>query len=197
MKTMIKAGLFAAVSLMLATQASAAVVAGGVVNGLTTFVDTNDSRVWARLDNFFNTSMDDMATAVTAAGFTVADRSQVEGLLNTLPLPDAATWDGYRAIMGGAPNRDLIWGGYGPPISGSYGWAYAYRGDGAWSFVDTTFAGNQVANGGTDSADENIWAYQAGRGNGAVPEPTTWALSIMGLGMAGAALRRRRVLAAA
>lgn len=36
-----------------------------------------------------------------------------------------------------------------------------------------------------------------GAGGGAVPEPATWALTILGLGAVGAAMRRRRRLAAA
>ncbi len=60
-------------------------------------------------------------------------------------------------------------------------------------------SGNVVVNIGTDSADnvgpilDNALITQsAGRG---VPEPSTWALMLGGIGLAGASLRRRRAIA--
>jgi hypothetical protein len=38
--------------------------------------------------------------------------------------------------------------------------------------------------------------FRIGQGGGAVPEPATWAMMISGFGMAGAMLRRRRMIAA-
>jgi hypothetical protein len=66
-----------------------------------------------------------------------------------------------------------------------------------FNYVDV---GDQVnrtldLSGNPDSLD--IWYVRDVNGSGAVPEPATWALMIGGFGMAGAALRRRRTMAAA
>ena len=78
------------------------------------------------------------------------------------------------------------------PLSSSYPWtSYTI------SFVAAN-AGNVKFFLGTDSADnvgiliDNV-SLSIG---GAVPEPATWAMMIMGFGLAGSALRRRRALAA-
>lgn len=65
-----------------------------------------------------------------------------------------------------------------------------------WNSGDATSATFELVNNnlnyhGNDFALDDISF------SGAVPEPTTWALMIMGFGGAGAMLRRRRVLAAA
>jgi len=56
--------------------------------------------------------------------------------------------------------------------------------------IDFTVSGTNFA-----TISDTILVNQ-GAGLAAVPEPTTWALTIAGFGLAGAALRRRRALAA-
>jgi hypothetical protein len=171
---------------LLGAAAHAAVVTHADVNGLATFQDTNTGLVWVGLGNFFNMGYPDMESIVTAAGFTVADATQVHGLLDTLPL-DAGQWPSYRAIMGGAPVRELIWGAY-LPTSPNLNWAYAYSTDGVWSFDEATGVPlGVIPNADTPIADMNIWAF---RTDSAVPEPAYTVL----LGVLGAAacfLRRR------
>lgn len=189
-------GGFAVLALAVVSPVSAAVVVGPNIGGYATFTDTNTGRDWVRMDSFFNKSHFDMKQAVQAAGFTVAVWGDVNQLLSTLPLPDAATWDGYAAIMGRAPNRALIWGSF-DPINGNgmIDWAFASRGAGAWTAFNFQWPAFTVPNGGSGSADMNIWAYSGG-GNPSVPEPAAWALMISGFGLMGMALRRRRTIPA-
>ena len=165
--------------------AQAAVVNHADVGGLRTFQDTITGRVWLDQDNFFGMTTNQMVSAANAAGFTFALRSDVDTLLSSLPLT-GGEWSSYKAIMGDAPNRELIWGSYDSSTPNA-GWAYAYSGDQSWTFVDNTVGYNDVPNAGSDAADMNIWAYQTG----AVPEPETYALMLAGLAAVGAVARRR------
>jgi hypothetical protein len=180
----------AAAALAFGTAASAAVVVGPTVGGYSTFTDTNTGLNWVRMDSFFDKSHNEMATAVTAAGFTVAGWSDVSALLETLPLPNAATWDSYAAIMGRAPNRELIWGSFAPVKSnGNIDWAFSFRGASSWTAFNFDWPANTAPNAGTRDADMNIWAFVGG--TPPVPEPATWAMMIAGFGLVGAAMRRR------
>lgn len=175
-------------ALGIAQGAQAAVIGSADVGGLATFQDTNTGRVWLELDNFFGKTTTEMVAAAQTAGFTFATTADVHQLLDSLPLT-SGEWPGYEAIMGGAPNRGLIWGSYddgGDPLL--VGWAYAYDGDTAWNFVDATFGVNDVPNAGTPEADMNIWAYQAGQ---AVPEPGSLVLAALALAGICAVGRRR------
>jgi hypothetical protein len=190
-------GVLAAVALLLGgvTSANAGVIPHSDVNGLGTFQDTNTGDVWLKLNDFFGESYNQMKATAEANGFTVADNAGVHVLLDTLPLPDAATWDSYAAVMGKAPNRDLIWGAYlPPPGSTTDSWAFSSRGDSSWSFADNTgFGFDSVPNDPNfpQFEDMNIWAFQSGQS--AVPEPGT--LTLMGIGIVGIAgygWRRRK-----
>lgn len=179
-----------AAALTLGGAASAAVVAGPSIGGYDTFTDTNTGWHWVKMDSFFNQSHNSMASLVSAAGFTVAEWDDVDGLLSTLPLPDAATWDSYAAIMGRAPVRNLIWGSFAPvKTDGRVDWAFAFRGDTSWTAFNADWPADTIPSEGTDLADMNIWAYVAG--DGRVPEPATWAMMIAGFGLVGFAARRR------
>ena len=172
-----------------AMSAQAVVIDHANVAGFKTFQDLNTGRVWLDMNNFFNMTTDDMVTAAAAGGFTFATTADVNGLLGSLPLT-GGEWPGYKAIMGDAPNRELIWGSYDDGTPGNVGWAFSFSGDSTWSFVDDATASNGVPNGGSPDADMNIWAYQTGVA--AVPEAETYALMLAGLGVLGAAVRRRK-----
>jgi hypothetical protein len=166
--------------------ANAAIVNSADVNGLTTFQDLNTGRVWLDLNNFFGQTTNQMVATANAAGFTFATEADVHQLLDTLPLT-GGEWPTYAAIMGQAPNRDLIWGSYddgGDP----YGWAFSFNGDTVWTFVNNTVGGNDVPNSGTDFADMNIWAFQTG----VVPAPEPSTLAILAAGLLGLAAASRR-----
>lgn len=181
-----------AVALSFAQTATAAVVIGSNSGGYSTFVDTNTNRQWVKLDSFFNRTSTSMFADVTAAGFTVGTRSDVEQLLNTLQPMSGADWASYAAIMGRAPNRNLIWGAYGPVNgNGDVGWAFAFQGDSNWRYLDNAVSANVVPNGGSEVADMNVWAFRL-RDVGAVPEPATWLMMIMGFGLIGASMRRKQ-----
>jgi hypothetical protein len=180
--------LTVAMAFGIAQGVQAAVIDSADVGGLATFQDTNTGRVWLELDNFFGKTTTEMVAAAQSAGFTFATTADVHQLLDSLPLT-GSEWPGYEAIMGGAPNRGLIWGSYddgGDPLVA--GWAYAYDSDSAWNFVDATVGVNDVPNAGGDLADMNIWAYQGGH---AVPAPGSLVLALLALAGIGAVGRRR------
>lgn len=179
--------LTVAMAFGIAQGVQAAVIDSADVGGLATFQDTNTGRVWLELDNFFGKTTTEMVAAAQSAGFTFATTADVHQLLDSLPLT-GSEWPGYEAIMGGAPNRGLIWGSYddgGDPALA--GWAYAYSNETAWNILDVSDAVNTVPNAGTDFADMNIWAYQTGQ---AVPEPGSLVLALLALAGIGAVGRR-------
>lgn len=182
--------LFLAATLLttiVSTSAHAAVVLGPTVGGVATFTDTTTGRNWARLDTYFDKSHDQMAADIAGKGFTVALTADVDALLGTLPLNNGE-WTGYAAIMGRAPNRDLIWGSFAPVSqSGMIGWSFAFSSQNAWTTNLDVFPSNVVPNGGGSAADMNIWAFASGN----VPEPASWAMMITGFGLIGSAMRRR------
>jgi hypothetical protein len=179
-------------STLLAGAAQAAIVAGSTINGIGTFKDTNTGLNWARLDTYFDQTHNFMAADVTSKGFTVANAATLNTLLSTLPL-NGGQWSSYAAIMGQAPNRELIWGSIAPVnTNGNIDWWYAYSSDTSWQTESNAWPANIVPNGGGSSADMNIWAYTGD----VVPEPASWAMMIAGFGLVGAAMRRRAMVAA-
>jgi hypothetical protein len=181
--------LVAALLGLASTTVNAQVVAGGTVGGFGTFVDVNTNRVWLRMDNFFDESADQMLAAAQAQGFSFATQADVNQLLGSLPL-NGGQWSSYAAIMGQAPNRDLIWGAYEGSNPGSVGWAFAYSDYQAWSVIDNVDSSGSIPNEGSPEADLNLWAFQTGTPS--VPEPASWAMMVGGFGVVGGALRGRR-----
>ncbi len=181
------AALIACLAMTATTTAAAPIVDVPDAGGYAAFQDVATGRIWLDLNNFFDTSYNDMAAAVQLRGFTVASRADVEQLLNTLPLT-GGEWSTYSAIMGRAPNRPLIWGAYLSTIT--LNWAYSYDLSSAWSFQDSTgIPLDSPPNTGGPDADMNIWAFQ--EGGAAVPEPSSIALLGLGL-LALAAFKAKR-----
>lgn len=176
------------------THAAAGVINSADVGGYSTFTDTQTGRVWLDMDNFFDaasnngTSGFDMITAAQSAGFTFATRSDVEALLNTLPL-SGGEWATYAPVMGYGIPRELIWGMYDDSSGNPYGFAWLYSSNASWNYQDDFSDANTISNQGIDSAvDMGIWAYQ--NGVASVPEPST--IVMLGLGAMGLAYRTRR-----
>ena len=152
----------------IASYAKGNVIDHADVNGFKTFQDTNTGFVWLDMDNFFDSATgtssftpNDMIAAATNAGFTFATKTNVEALLNTLPLTGGA-WFSYAPIMGFGAPRELIWGGYDDEDSSNpfLGWAFAFSTDSAWGFADNILDPYLVAAGNPPGAqDLGLWAY--------------------------------------
>ena len=189
---MFKFAFAAVAAAALAGSASAAISIGPTVADIATFTDSTTGRNWAKLNTYFDKSYDFMAGDLGERGFTYATREDLEALFASFDV--SADFAGSAAIMGKAPNRDLIWGAY-SPLNQDNTIKWYYTAGFGWAVEENTnFLANQVPNGGTDDADMNFWAYVAGAG--AVPEPASWAMLIAGFGLVGAAARRRRAIAA-
>jgi len=151
--------ILSAVVLGTASFANATIINGPNIGGYTTFQDLSTGRTWLDLNNFFNQSYSRMAATATSLGLTLATEADVLQLVSTLPLT-GGQWSTYASIMGSAPNRELIWGGYADPGTGAHGWAWSNNGDISWNDEhQTQFRDNQVENHGGPYADMNIWAY--------------------------------------
>ena len=153
-------GAAALAGFLAAAPASAQIVNSPDVNGLRTFLDQSTNRTWLDLDNFFNQTPNQMLVTANAAGFTLASAADVQQLVLTLPL-GGGQWASYAAIMGQAPNRNLIWGMWDSGTQGSQAWTYAYDTDAAWQTQPNTGINwNTVPNGNSPDADLDLWAFR-------------------------------------
>ena len=75
---------------------------------------------------------------------------------------------------------------------GSVGWTYAEGNNqvGTGSLGNYSYSANQGASWGS-AGGVNPYLIEVNVRSGAVPEPATWAMMLLGLGLAGAVLRRR------
>ena len=171
----------------------ATVVNSADVAGLRTFQDTGTGRIWLDMDNFFDagatsgTTGNAMIAAAQAAGFIFATKSDVEQLLNTLPL-NGGQWATYANVIGYGHPRQIIFGMY-DDNADPFGVAWAWSDDSNWNYADDTTYANEVQNGNASgSVDMGIWAYKLASND--VPEPDM--LALLGLGFLGLCVARRK-----
>jgi hypothetical protein len=197
MKKLLVGGLLA----LCAIPAHANIVAGGNVDGFGTFVDESTGRTWLRLDNFFDKSPDQMVAAISGTGFQLATYDDLAPLLASLTPITNTGWNADAAIMGSAPDRNIIFGAFAGSTPGMVGWAYGADWDTVWSVLFDQAPSFVTPNGGTDAADMNLWAYQEKPDNGdntnpaGVPEPMSWVMMLSGFAAVGFAMRSRRQVA--
>ena len=119
------------------------------------------------------------ANGLQTLGTDVADwRADANGVVQDLSGPISWTAPAGAPVDLGV-NGGAIWGAaIGGPVSG-------VSTDAHWIWS------------ATDPSGEAFFSTTISAVGGAVPEPSEWALMIMGFGLAGAALRRRRAVAAA
>jgi len=181
-------------TIALCQAAHANVVNSADVAALRTFQDSSTGRIWLDMDNFFDADATSgitgnaMIAAAQAAGFTFATKSDVEQLLNTLPL-DGGQWTSYANVMGYGHPRQLIWGMYDDLNGDPFGFAWAWSDSFSWSYADDVTSANAVQNEGANGAvDMGIWAYKLASND--VPEPDM--LALLGLGFLGLCAARRK-----
>ena len=177
-----------AFSLAAALTTKATVIDVAPTGGYGYFQDTNTGRIWLDMNTFFSTSYGSMLTTATGLGLTVADLADVQELLNSLPLT-GGEWPSYSAIMGSAPNRGLIWGGYDNGLPNTtYDYAWSYSGDLSWNYDAVNHDYSVIENFGQLEADMNIWAYREGS---AIPDCSS-TIVLLALGAAGLVELRRQ-----
>jgi hypothetical protein len=85
--------------------------------------------------------------------------------------------------MGSAPNRDLIWGDFGPvDAAGMVGALWSNTTELYWHYIPSSNLASEVPNANGPYADLNLWAFVE------VPEPASFV--VFGAGLIGILLSR-------
>lgn len=119
------------------------------------------------------------------------------GLWTKLPNAAGAIQLASGSVMTTVGNNwvDAFWTPVAATIGTQYFLTFSSSSNGVAGDTNNPYAGgNVLANSGYESFDGYDYAFRtfASDGVGGVPEPTTWALTIAGFAMIGAAARRRR-----
>jgi hypothetical protein len=170
-------------------------------NPYRTFQDTTTNLIWLDLDNFFftDTTYNSLIPLLSGSGFHLATQAELDALGLSIPAVPA-NFAAEAAILGanypGSPHapggRSLMWGIYedGDPSDGvSYLYRYDY--DTSWNYSpNVVAAGNILRLENNFAQDLSAWVV-ADAANTKAPEPGT--ITLLGAGLAGLAMLRRRV----
>ena len=197
---------FAAVLLAAAPVASASVLVSNIAEPVraTTQIDAS---LWAA-QSFINDGTTSTLTRINAVvGSLVGspglvaelhDGTTSGTLLTTFVLPSFSGAPSARSFLPSSlvtlnPGA-TYWLVLGASGRGSIGWSYAEGNNqtGTGSLGNYAYSSDQGATWGSAGA-QNPYLIEVNVRTGAVPEPATWAIMLMGFAGAGAAIRRRRV----
>lgn len=171
------------IALLLSSPVHAGLITNAPVNGLATFKDTSTNLVWIKLPELFGKSFTTQSEIARAAGFTVADYAAVSTLINGSAQISNGGWYQVADIVGDSFHRDLMWGNFSTSATNSSLSAYAF----AYDTSPIWYTGG-YGYGGASNSDLGLFAYRSATTD--IPEPMS--AGLMGLGLVGLALSRRR-----